>query len=142
MGSVSIGAVGIIDAIATPSSIFSGSGPRSVSGGGVGPDGGQGGSGYDVDASLTACGASDERALPGSIWLGLMDGIGNGMGMNRLLRGARCLMSRRKVGSTSGSRCELRVGSLGAASGHRCPGKGDAAESELTGPSILEKMVF
>lgn len=78
MVSVSIGAVGIMDAIATPSSILSGNWHRSASGGGVGPDGGQGGSGYDVDASLTVCGASDERALPGSSRLGLMVGVDNG----------------------------------------------------------------
>lgn len=80
MVSVSIGAVGIMDAIAaTPSTILSGSWQRSVSGGGVGPDGGQGGSGYDVDASLTVCGASDERALPASSRLGLMVGVDGGM---------------------------------------------------------------
>ena len=45
MSSVSICAVGIIGAAATFSSIFWGSGERSMSGGGVGPDGGQGGSG-------------------------------------------------------------------------------------------------
>ena len=43
--SSSICAVGIIGAVATFSSIFWGSGERSTSGGGVGPDGGQGGSG-------------------------------------------------------------------------------------------------
>ncbi|KAK1827614.1 hypothetical protein QBC39DRAFT_168454 [Podospora conica] len=83
--SVSIGAVGIMDAVATPSSIFCGSGQISASGGGVGPVGGQGGSGYDVDASLTVYGASDKRALFCSMRLGLAD-VDGGMEKCRLSR--------------------------------------------------------
>jgi hypothetical protein len=53
----------------------------------VGPDGGQGGSGYDVDASLTVCGASDERTLPALLKVGIDGWCRQRDGMNRLSRG-------------------------------------------------------